>query len=167
MWDQLSHDPAPSVEEGAEEIVRELSARMDLVHSSKYRAEDVRRYALNHLRKLGHERMGSYTGWYVYMKDETTKQVYHKLVTWPSRKRVIRAKIRFIGVLMCAYWRALDRTYAPDARHFETCRLRYKRVLNPPAPGLLRTKSCDSLLDGTRGGAKLIGSGPYRSLEIP
>jgi len=167
MWDQLSYDPAPSVEEGAEDIVRELHVRMDLDHSSEYCVEDVRRYALNFLRKLGHERMGSYTGWYVYMKDEATKQVYHKLVTWPSRKRVIRAKIRFIGVLMCAYWRVLNKKYAPEARHFKTCRLRYEHVLNPMNRGILRTRSCDSLLDNARGRIKLIGPSPRRSLEIP
>ena len=164
MLDQLSYDPAPSIEEGAEEIVHELRVRMDLSGSQ---VATVRRYALDHLRKLGHNSMGSYTGWYVYMKDEATKQIYHKLVTWPSRKRVIRAKIRFIGALMCAYWRVLDKKYAPEARHFDACRLQYGHVLNPMNRYLLRTKSCDSLLDSTRQNVKLNVLGPYRSLEIP
>jgi hypothetical protein len=164
MLDQLSYDPAPSIEEGAEEIVHELRVRMDLSGSQ---VATVRRYALDHLRKLGHESMGSYTGWYVYMKDETTKHVYNKLVTWPSRKRVIRAKIRFIGALMCAYWRVLDKRYAPQSRHFDACRLQYGHVLNPMNRGILRTRSCDSLLDNVGHSIKLNAPGPHRSLGIP
>ena len=110
--------------------------------------------------------MGSYSGWYVYMKDEATNHVQHKLISWPSRKRVLLMKIRFIGILMSAWWKVMDKRYAPKARHFETCRLQYEHVLNPMNRNIIRTKSYDSLLDNAKWGNKLNAFDRYKLLEL-
>ena len=148
MLDNYSQYPAPSIEDGASEIVYSLSARLGAENIDTYK---VRAFALAYLRKLGHDRMGSYTGWYAAVKEDATNDVQHQLIVWPRKKRIIMIKMRFIGVLMSAYWKTLDKRFAPDARYFDTCKLKYKHLIEPDRENrLMRSRSFDSLLDGPK-----------------
>ena len=153
MQDQYSQYPAPSIEEGASEIVYSLSARLGEENIDIHATKAI---ALAFLRSLGHEGMGSYMGWIGFMKDEATNIVQARLLAWPRRKRIVKIKMRFIGVLMSAYWKTLDKRFAPDARHFDTCKLKYKHVVESGGlRRLSRSKSLDSLLDSATWHAKL------------
>jgi len=145
MQDQYSQYPAPSIEEGASEIVYSLSARLG---EENIDIPATRAIALAFLRNLGHEGMGSYTGWICFMKDEATNIVQARLLSWPRRKRIVKIKMRFIGVLMSAYWKTLDKRFAPDAGYFDTCKLKYKYAVESGRPyHISRSKSLDSPLD--------------------
>ena len=153
MQDQYSQYPAPSIEEGASEIVYSLSARLGEENIDIHATKAI---ALAFLRNLGHEGMGSYMGWIGFMKDEATNIVQARLLSWPRKKRILKIRMRFIGVLMCAYWKTLDKRFAPDARHFDTCKLKYKHLIEPDKEnGILRTRSFDSLLDSPKWRTKL------------
>jgi hypothetical protein len=153
MQDQYSQYPAPSIEEGASEIVFSLSARLG---EENIDIHATRAIALSFLRNLGHEGMGSYMGWIGFMKDEATNIVQARLLSWPRRKRIVKIKMRFVGVLMSAYWKTLDKRFAPDARHFDTCKLKYKHLIEPDrGRHLSRSKSLESLLDSAKWHTKL------------
>jgi hypothetical protein len=148
MLDHYSQYPAPSIEEGASEIVFSLSARLGAENIDTHQ---VRAFALSFLRKLGHDRMGSYTGWYATVKVDATNHVQQWMIQWPRKKRILLIKMRFIGVLMSAYWKTLDKRFAPDARHFDTCKLKYNHLIVPGGENrLMRSRSFDSLLDGSK-----------------
>jgi len=153
MQDHYSQYPAPSIEEGASEIVYSLSARLG---AENIDVSVVRAIALAFLRELGHEGMGSYMGWIGFMKDEATNIVQARLLAWPRKKRILKIRMRFIGVLMSAYWKTLDKRFAPDARHFDKCKLKYKHLIEPDrGHHLSRSKSLDSLLDSAKWHTKL------------
>jgi hypothetical protein len=141
MQDQYSQYPAPSIEEGASEIVFSLSARLG---EENIDIHATRAIAL------------SYMGWIGFMKDEATNIVQARLLSWPRRKRIVKIKMRFVGVLMSAYWKTLDKRFAPDARHFDTCKLKYKHLIEPDrGRHLSRSKSLESLLDSAKWHTKL------------
>ena len=100
------------------------------------------------------------------MKTEATNYVHHKLAMWPSRKRALLIKLRFIGVLMSAYWRTLDKLFAPESRYFDTCELKYKHLIEPDKKNrIIRSRSYDSLLDSAKWNTKLNYAKRYEDMQ--